>query len=114
MKSIQKNFDLLNKLHEFTTRANSLVPIQQSILFGSQVDGTATAESDVDLLLVLQGSIDNRLNIQLVLSDLAYDYLVQTDLNISPMVVSQLEWSHPDKFSNPFLLANIKKTGLVL
>lgn len=101
-------------LAEFITRANTIVPITQSILYGSQATGDATIDSDIDLLLITNQTIKDRLSLQLKLSDLAYDFLISSDLNLSPLILEESEWQAPMTFSNPFLLSNIKRTGVRL
>ncbi|MDO8661497.1 MAG: nucleotidyltransferase domain-containing protein [Candidatus Woesearchaeota archaeon] len=44
--------ELLKKLVRFKKKISLEYPMKKMLLFGSQADGTATRESDVDLILV--------------------------------------------------------------
>lgn len=48
------------------------------------------------------------------MSDLAYDVLLETGINISPLPIWLDEWEHPENYSNPELLANIAREGIAL
>lgn len=63
--------------------------IHELILFGSYARGTATAESDVDLAVVFKNEIQARAEVLIELCDLAYEILLETDIDISPSLESQ-------------------------
>jgi hypothetical protein len=46
------------------------------------------------------------------MSDAAYDILLDTGINISPLPVWLDEWEHPETYVNPALLANIAREGV--
>ena len=50
----------------------------------------------------------------LAMADVAYEVLLETGLNIAPLPVWLDEWEHPERFSNPELLANIAREGVRL
>lgn len=86
--------------------------IHELILFGSYARGTATAESDVDLAVVFKKEIQARSEVLIVLCDLAYEILLETDIDISPFPVSTAELLTPDSYSNPDLIKNILHEGI--
>lgn len=45
------------------------------------------------------------------MADLAFDVLLETCINISPLPLWLDEWKHPDSHPNPELLRNIVRTG---
>lgn len=48
------------------------------------------------------------------MADVAYDVLLETGINISPLPVWLDEWEHPERHSNPVLLHNIVREGVRL
>ncbi|WP_350295757.1 hypothetical protein [Limnohabitans sp. Rim8] len=52
------------------------------------------------------------LDTKLKMSDAAYDILLDTGINISPLPVWLDEWEHPETYVNPALLANIAREGV--
>lgn len=82
------------KLDEATERATKLFmqritrqyDTAGGILFGSRARQTHRADSDADV---------------------AFDVLLETGINISPLPVWLDEWEHPETYSNPNLLKNI-------
>ena len=51
---------------------------------------------------------------KMAMANLAFDVLMETGLNISPLPVWMDQWEHPELFSNPSLLANIAREGIWL
>ena len=86
--------------------------IHELILFGSYARGTATAESDVDLAVVFKNEIQARSEVLIELCDLAYEILLETDIDISPFPVSMIELQTPESHSNPYLIQNILREGV--
>lgn len=48
------------------------------------------------------------------MADVAYDVLLETDINISPLPVWLDEWEHPETYPNPGLLRSIAREGVRL
>lgn len=85
-----------------------------AIVYGSRARGTHHVNSDADLAVVLRGEQKRFLPTVLAMSDMAYDVLLETGINIAPLPVWLDEWKHPDSYSNPALLHNIAKDGIRL
>lgn len=85
---------------------------RQLIVFGSRARGTHRPDSDADVAVVLAGVHQAFLPTKLQLSDAAYDVLLDTGINISPLPVWEDEWEHPEQHFNPALLANILREGV--
>lgn len=85
-----------------------------AIVYGSRARGTYRPDSDADVAVLLKGQHQRVLNTTLAMADLAYDVLLETGINISPLPVWLDEWEHPETFSNPTLLRNIAREGVRL
>lgn len=86
--------------------------IAGAILYGSRARGTHRPDSDADLAVLLSGEHQSRMPIAIAMADVAYEVLLDTGLNISPLPVWLDEWEHPERFSNPELLASIAREGV--
>ena len=81
--------------------------IKQMILYGSQTKGSATNESDVDLLIVVEESLDP-FDVRERLSDLLWDILMEESELISVVVLPENNFSdHQSAF-----IINVKKEGI--
>lgn len=98
----------------FAQRIAQTYPTQRAILFGSQARGTAHSESDADVAIILKGAAGSFLKTKMAMNDIAYDILLDTGIRIQPLPVWEVEWAHPENYSNPHLLFNIARDGIVL
>jgi predicted nucleotidyltransferase len=85
-----------------------------AIVYGSRARGTHRPDSDADVAVLLKGEHQRVLPTTLAMADLAYDVLLETGINISPLPVWLDEWEHPENYSNPALLHNIAREGVRL
>jgi predicted nucleotidyltransferase len=85
-----------------------------AIVYGSRARGTHRPDSDADVAVLLKGERRRVLPTTLAMADAAYDVLLETDIDISPLPVWLDEWEHPEKHSNPALLRNIAREGIRL
>lgn len=85
-----------------------------AILFGSRARRTHRADSDADVAVLLSGEHARFLPTKLAMSDVAFDVLLETGINISPFPVWLDEWAHPEDYSNPELLRSIAREGVRL
>ena len=85
-----------------------------AIVYGSRARGTHRQDSDADVAVLLRGEHQRVLTTTLAMADVAYDVLLETGLNISPLPVWLNEWEHPENHSNPALLHNIAREGVRL
>lgn len=85
-----------------------------ALIYGSRARGTHRPDSDADLAILLNGTHEPTLPTALAMADIAYDILLQTGINISPLPVWMDDWQHPEQFSNPALLHNIAREGIRL
>ena len=84
------------------------------ILFGSRARQTHRPDSDADVVILLRGEHRRFLPTKLAMADVAFDVLLETGVNISPLPVWVDEWEHPETFSNPRLLKTIAQEGVWL
>ncbi|WP_315923269.1 nucleotidyltransferase domain-containing protein [Mesorhizobium sp. SP-1A] len=85
-------------------------------LFGSRARGDAGPDSDIDVAVVLSGTsaefdywaVNNKL------SGIAYDVMVETGELVSPLPLWRNQWDDPSIHSNPSLVNNIRREGVVL
>jgi len=85
-----------------------------AIVFGSRARNTHRPDSDMDVAVLLQGPHQRFLPTKLAMADVAFDVLLETGINISPLPVWLDEWEHPETYSNPGLLKNIANEGVLL
>jgi predicted nucleotidyltransferase len=82
--------------------------IKKVILYGSYVRGEATGDSDVDILVLIDQSL-NPFEVRESLSDLLFDILLEEGELISVIAVPEHFF---ENYNSPFML-NVKKEGLV-
>lgn len=106
--------DTRNALQRFLELIAIDYDMAGAILYGSRARGTHNSESDADLAVLLRGSHQKILKTTLAMSDVAFDVLLDTGINISPLPVWMDEWEHPENHANPALLENIAREGIRL
>lgn len=86
--------------------------LQQIILYGSYARGDYTADSDVDIMILLDMSDLEIKDYRHQLSDMTYDFNLDYDLDIKPIAKSEIHFKKwVDNY--PFY-ANIHKEGVTL
>ncbi|MFD2191012.1 nucleotidyltransferase domain-containing protein [Pistricoccus aurantiacus] len=85
-----------------------------AIVYGSRARGTHRPDSDADVAVLLKGKPQRFLTTKLAMADMAFDILLETGVNISPLPIWLEEWEHPENYSNPALLQNIVRKGIRL
>ncbi|MBP8144784.1 nucleotidyltransferase family protein [Pseudorhodoferax sp.] len=101
-------------VRRFASMLEGRFPVAGVILFGSRARNTHRPDSDADVAVLLKGEHQRLLPITFALSDLAYDVLMETDVNITPLPVWHDHWEHPERHHNPALLSNIRRDGVWL
>ena len=82
--------------------------IKKTILYGSCVRGEATRDSDIDVLVVVDQSL-NPFEVRESLSDLLFDILLEEGELISVIAVPEDLF---ENYNSPFML-NVRKEGMV-
>lgn len=82
--------------------------IKKVILYGSYVRGEATGDSDIDLLVLIDQSL-NPFEVRKSISDLLFDILLEEGELVSVIAVPERLF---ENYNSPFIL-NVRKEGLV-
>lgn len=114
MTKIQAPASTLQATRAFVAHLAHAYPKQQAILFGSCTRGTAHAESDADVAVILTGPPGHFVHTKMTMNDIAYDILLDTGIRIQPLPVCKAKRTHPDFYSKPYLLHNIAQEGITL
>ncbi|MDP2787550.1 MAG: nucleotidyltransferase domain-containing protein [Pseudomonadota bacterium] len=114
MKTVNLDSDTERAMKLFMQRITGQYDTAGAILFGSRARQTHRADSDADVAVLLRGAHQRFLPTKLAMADLAFDVLLETGINISPLPVWLDEWEHPETYSNPDLLKNIANEGVLL
>jgi len=86
----------------------------QLILFGSRARGDYHTESDADVAVILPGAPGDFLETKLHMAGLAFDALLETGVLIQAFPVWESEWKQPESYSNPAILRNITREGVIV
>lgn len=90
---------------------HEIAPTSKAILFGSEARGEARSDSDIDLLILVDGekmSLEQEESITLPL----YELELKTGVTISPIIMLKKLWENRP-FKTPFYI-NIVNEGIVL
>ncbi|GMV58821.1 DNA polymerase III subunit beta [Betaproteobacteria bacterium PRO7] len=104
--------DTEQAVRRFLTLLADRYDMAGAIVYGSRARGTHRPDSDVDVAVLLRGERRRVLDTTLAMADIAYDVLLETGINISPLPVWLDQWEHPETFPNPVLLRNIADEGI--
>ena len=83
----------------------------RAILYGSEARGDARADSDIDVLILLEGDKRN-LRREEELSGALYELELKTGVLISPMIMLRKQWENRP-FKTPFYV-NVMNEGIKL
>jgi len=99
---------LVNNIKEYLIKMYG-EKIKQVILYGSYVRGESTKDSDVDILVLVDESL-NPSEVRKVLSDLLFDILLEEGELVSVIVVHEYFF---ENYNSPFML-NVRKEGVTV
>jgi predicted nucleotidyltransferase len=88
--------------------------IAGAVLFGSRARGDFRHDSDADLAILLRGQKKPPLPVARQMSRTAFDVMLDTGVLVQALPVWLEDWEHPERSSNPVLLATIRREGIVL
>ena len=86
-------------------------PTATAILYGSEARGDARPDSDIDVLILLDGDKQNLKREEEISGEL-YDLELSTGILISPMIMLRKQWENRP-FKTPFYV-NVMNEGIKL
>ena len=87
------------------------VPMATAILYGSEARGDARPDSDIDLLILLDGE-QRDLHREDEIAGMLYDIELSSGVIISPMIMLRRQWENRP-FKTPFYI-NVMNEGIRL
>jgi len=106
MKKIEKTI-----LNSFKFLLSQRVALYRLVVFGSRARGDADPESDIDVLVILNGP--NKPKARRHISDCAWEAGFKYGLVVSPIVVSRDNWENgPEKYS--LLAQAVEEEGITV
>lgn len=106
--------DIREAVLEFGEKMSEHHEFSQLVLFGSRARGDYRAESDADLAVFMHGESGDFLETKLKMTDFAFDVLLETGVLIQALPIWETEWRHPERYSNPTILLNIAREGILI
>ena len=88
--------DTKDAVRRFLTLLADHYELAGAIIYGSRVRDTHRPDSDADVAVLLKGEHRRVLPATLAMADMAYDVLLETGINITPLPVWLDEWEHPE------------------
>jgi predicted nucleotidyltransferase len=104
--------DTVHATRAFMRRVEGRYPVREAILYGSRARRTHRADSDADVAVILKGPPGHRKAAALDMADIAFDVLLETGVLIEALPLWEEELEHPERFSNPGLIQNIRREGI--
>ena len=98
----------------FLQRLAGRYAVSRAILFGSRARHAHGPESDADIAVILPGEHSKRIPIALDMAGIAFDVLLETGVLVEALPLWEDEIQHPELFSNPTLIENIRRDGIPL
>ncbi|PPK49907.1 antitoxin ChpS [Marinobacter persicus] len=106
--------DIRQAVLVFAEKLRGQYEATQLILFGSRARGDYHTESDADVAVILPGNPGDFVETKLAMADLAFDTLLEMGVLIQAFPVWESEWAHPASYSNPDILRNIAREGIII
>jgi predicted nucleotidyltransferase len=98
-------------LETFKVRVSAKLPLSRLVLFGSRARGDAQADSDMDVLVVLDAPVSAET--QDIVSECAWEAGFDHGIVVSPIAVSRQEWEEGPERSS-LLALTIQKEGIAV
>lgn len=112
--AVGKGEDAARAARLFLQRTGARYELARAVLYGSRARGDAGIASDLDIAVVLRGPPTARADAAIDMAGIAYDVMLETGVLVDPIPLWEDEWTHPERFSNPALIENIRRDGVTL
>ncbi|WP_414041199.1 nucleotidyltransferase family protein [Acidithiobacillus sp. M4-SHS-6] len=99
-------------IQAFLVKARRAMPIERAFIYGSRARGDARPDSDVDVAVILPGIRGDLIETQRTLSNTAFDVLLETGQLVSPTPIWEEDWEHPEHYTNPRFIKNVRRDGI--
>lgn len=96
----------------FLGRLSDRYSVSGALVYGSRARQGHNANSDLDLAVLLSGRQLPRVDVALDMAAISFDVLMETDILVEALPLWEDEWAHPETFSNPALIENIRRDGV--
>lgn len=106
--------DTERAVRAFVAKVASQYDLAGAILFGSRARRDHRTDSDADVAVLLRGARGRRIDTAIKMADIAFDVMLETGVLIEAIPFWEDEWDHPERFSNPALIENIRHEGVRL
>ncbi|WP_375176611.1 nucleotidyltransferase domain-containing protein [Marinobacter mobilis] len=106
--------DIREAILVFSEKLAVQYDVDQLVLFGSRARGNYLPDSDADVAVILKKGPGDFVKTKLAMARLSFDVLLKTGVLIQALPVWECEWENPASYSNPTLLQNIAREGIVL
>lgn len=104
--------DTERAVRAFSEGISDRYPVIGARLYGSRARADHALDSDADVAVLLKGPRRDPLAVGVEMAGVAF--LLDTDIWVSPLPIWEDDWRHPETFSNPHLLENIRRDGIEL
>lgn len=98
----------------FLHRIKDRYEVVGALLYGSRARGDHRPDSDTDLAVIVRGRRGAQLPNVWELGAISTDVLLDTGVFIQALAIWHDDWEHPERFSNPYLIENIRRDGVPL
>jgi predicted nucleotidyltransferase len=101
----------------FLGRIADRFDVDRAVLYGSRARRTHRIDSDADIAIIIngkRGDSGERVDAVIEMAGIAFDVMLDTGILIQALPLWQDEYAHPEEFSNPALIENIQREGVVL
>lgn len=100
---------------ELSRGNTSRYEVSGAILFGGRARHTHRPDSEVDIVVaLLHGPRGEYEDAALDMAGIAFDVPLETGVLVAVLPLWEDEWEHPERFSNPILIENIRREGMRL
>jgi predicted nucleotidyltransferase len=98
----------------FLGKLNGKYDVVEAVMFGSRARGDHRPDSDLDLVIVLDGQRRDFIDTKLDMAGIAFDVLLEIGVLVQPFPMWDGDLAHPERFTNPGLIRRIVDDGVRL